>query len=66
MTDAAARFDAIHARSLADPESFWGEAAADLSWTRPYERVLDASRPPFYRWFPGGGLNICFNALDRR
>jgi len=65
MTDAAARFDAIHARSLADPESFWGEAAADLSWTRPYERVLDASRPPFYRWFPGGGLNICFNALDR-
>ena len=65
MTDAAARFDAIHARSLADPEGFWGEAAANLHWTRPYERVLDASRPPFYRWFPGGGLNICFNALDR-
>jgi len=65
MTDAAARFDAIHARSLADPEGFWGEAAADLTWTRPYTRVLDASRPPFYRWFPGGGLNICFNALDR-
>jgi len=65
MTDAAARFDAIHARSLADPEGFWGEAATDLTWTRPYARVLDASRPPFYRWFPGGGLNICFNALDR-
>jgi propionyl-CoA synthetase len=65
MTDAAARFDAIYARSLADPEGFWGEAAADLAWTRPYARVLDASRPPFYRWFPGGGLNICFNALDR-
>ncbi|HLZ66727.1 MAG TPA: propionyl-CoA synthetase [Aliidongia sp.] len=65
MTDTAARFDAIHARSLDDPEGFWGEAAADLVWTRPYARVLDASRPPFYRWFPGGGLNICFNALDR-
>ena len=63
--DAAARFDAIHARSLRDPEGFWGEAAADLVWTRPYDRVLDASRPPFYRWFPGGRLNICFNALDR-
>ena len=63
--DAAARFDAIHARSLRDPEGFWGEAAADLVWTRPYARVLDASRPPFYRWFPEGGLNICFNALDR-
>ena len=65
MIDAAARFDAIHARSLADPDGFWGEAAADLVWTRPYDRVLDASRPPFHRWFPGGGLNICFNALDR-
>jgi len=65
MTDAAARFDAIHARSLADPEGFWGEAAADLVWTQPYTRVLDAGRPPFYRWFPGGRLNICFNALDR-
>jgi propionyl-CoA synthetase len=65
MTDVAARFDAIHARSLADPEGFWGDAAVDLAWTRPYSRVLDATRPPFYRWFPGGGLNICFNALDR-
>ncbi len=63
--DAAARFDAIHARSLADPEGFWGEAAADLSWTRPWTRVLNDDRPPFYRWFPGGRLNICFNALDR-
>jgi propionyl-CoA synthetase len=63
--DALARFDAIHARSLADPEGFWGEAARDLAWTRPSGRVLDAGRAPFYRWFAGGGLNICFNALDR-
>ncbi len=63
--DAAARFDAIHARSLADPEGFWGAAAADLVWTQPWARVLDDSRPPFYRWFPGGRLNICYNALDR-
>jgi len=63
--DAADRFDAIHARSLGDPEGFWAAAAADLAWSRPWTRVLDASRPPFYRWFPGGHLNICFNALDR-
>jgi len=45
MTDAAARFDAIHARSPPDPDGFLGEAAADLAWTRPYDRVLDAGRP---------------------
>ena len=54
-----------HARSLADPEGFWGEAAAAIDWDRPYERVLDSSAAPFYRWFPGGMLNTCHNAADR-
>ena len=54
-----------HARSLADPEGFWGEAAAAIDWERPFERVLDTSHPPFYRWFPGGMLNTCHNAVDR-
>ena len=54
-----------HARSMADPEGFWGEAAAAIDWDRPYDRVLDSSRAPFYRWFPGGMLNTCHNAVDR-
>jgi len=54
-----------HARSLEDPEGFWGEAAAAIDCDRPFDRVLDASRPPFYRWFPGGMLNTCHNAVDR-
>ena len=54
-----------HARSLADPAGFWGEAAAAIDWDRPFDRVLDDSRPPFYRWFPGGMLNTCHNAVDR-
>ncbi|MBP1632807.1 MAG: acyl-CoA synthetase/AMP-acid ligase, partial [Acidobacteria bacterium] len=54
-----------HARSLADPEGFWGEAAAAIDWDRPYDRVLDSSGAPFYRWFPGGMLNTCHNAVDR-
>ena len=58
-------YDAAYARSLRDPEGFWGEAAADIRWTKKWERVLDDSRPPFYRWFSGGELNTCFNALDR-
>jgi propionyl-CoA synthetase len=52
-------------RSLSDPEGFWGEAAKDIDWYQPPGAVLDASRPPFYRWFPGGTLNTCFNAVDR-
>ncbi len=56
--------DAFH-RSLADPEGFWGEAAKAIDWYREPAAVLDAANPPFYRWFPGGLLNTCFNALDR-
>ena len=59
------RFDEIHARSLSDPEGFWAEAAQAIHWERPWERVLDDSRPPFYRWFAGGVMNTCYNALDR-
>jgi propionyl-CoA synthetase len=54
-----------HRRSLADPEGFWGEAAAAIDWERPWDRVLDRSREPLYRWFPGARLNTSWNALDR-
>lgn len=52
-------------RSLTDPEGFWADAAEDLHWERKWDRVLDDSQKPFYRWFVGGQLNTCYNALDR-
>jgi len=52
-------------RSLVDPDGFWGEAAGDITWINRPSQALDASDPPMYRWFPGGRLNMCFNALDR-
>jgi len=55
----------VHARSLSDPESFWAEAAKAIDWERRWDLVLDAKDAPFYRWFPGGRLNTCYNALDR-
>jgi propionyl-CoA synthetase len=58
-------FDEIYRRSLEQREEFWAEAAAEIDWTRPWERVLDDSRAPFYRWFAGARLNTCYNALDR-
>ncbi|MBI3453364.1 MAG: propionyl-CoA synthetase [Rhodospirillales bacterium] len=60
-----ATYAEIHARSLKDPEGFWGEVAGGIDWTRKWDRVLDAARAPFYRWFAGGELNTCWNALDR-
>jgi propionyl-CoA synthetase len=62
---AMGRFEEVYRRSLEDPEGFWAEAAAAIDWDEPWQRVLDDSRAPFYRWFSGGRLNTCHNALDR-
>ena len=59
------RYDEVFRRSIDAPEAFWSEAAEAIDWITPPERVLDRSRAPFYRWFPGGELNTCWNALDR-
>src|SRR6266540_11331 len=58
-------FEGIYRHSLDDPEDFWAGAAAAIDWDEPWQRVLDDSRAPFYRWFTGGRLNTCHNALDR-
>jgi len=64
MSDPGA-YARTYARSLADPQAFWSEAAELIEWIVPPAEVLDDSRLPFYRWFPGATLNTCFNALDR-
>ncbi|MEV1289810.1 propionyl-CoA synthetase [Micromonospora sp. NPDC049679] len=55
----------VHRRSLTDPDDFWLAAAKLIDWDRAPSRALDATNPPFYRWFPDGALNTCHNALDR-
>jgi propionyl-CoA synthetase len=59
------KFEIVHRRSIEQAEEFWAEAATGIEWDKPWERVLDASNAPFYRWFSGGRLNTCHNALDR-
>jgi propionyl-CoA synthetase len=58
-------YDEIYRQSIEEPETFWAEAARDIVWERPWEKVLDDSRAPLYRWFPGASLNTCYNAVDR-
>ncbi len=57
--------DLAYARWRRAPEPFWAEAAEAVSWYRRWNQVLDGSRAPFYRWFSGGVVNTCYNALDR-
>jgi propionyl-CoA synthetase len=58
-------FEQIYSESIDNPEAFWAGAAGDLTWSRRWDQVLDRSNPPFFRWFPGGELNTCYNAVDR-
>ncbi len=58
-------FNDTYTRSIDDPTGFWGDAATAIHWEKAPSQVLDDTSPPFYRWFPDGRLNTCFNALDR-
>jgi len=59
------RYAQFHRRSIEDREVFWREQSLLVDWQRPFDKVLDYSRPPFARWFPEGTLNLCDNAVDR-
>ncbi len=59
-----AEYHELHRRALDDPERFWGEIANELTWFKPWSRVLDWN-PPDAKWFVGARTNICFNAVDR-
>jgi propionyl-CoA synthetase len=58
-------YEEAYRRSLEDPQGFWGDASRLIDWNRQPNRILDHSNPPFTRWFVGGELNTCYNALDR-
>jgi len=57
-------YEDVYQRSLRDPEGFWAEQGEKIHWFKTWDRVLDSSNAPFYKWFPGGELNTCYNAID--
>lgn len=58
-------YQQAYQQSIHDPEGFWGNAAEAVTWIRKWDKVLDDSNAPFYRWFKGGVVNTCYNAVDR-
>lgn len=60
-----AKLETVHQRSVGQRDEFWRQEAARIHWQRPFDEVLDFSRPPFAKWFVGGQTNLCFNAVDR-
>lgn len=55
----------FHRQSVEEPDAFWREQAARIDWHRPFDQVCDHDQPPFAKWFVGGELNLCHNAVDR-
>ncbi len=55
----------MHARSLEDPEAFWGEVARELDWFSPWDRVCEFAAPDA-TWFGGATTNLCHNCVDRQ
>src|SRR3954470_9135520 len=61
----ASRYDEVHAHSLRDREAFWAEAAREIDWIPPAQKIFDPDMGAYGRWFAGAMVNTCYNALDR-
>jgi propionyl-CoA synthetase len=61
MTD---RYQTAYQQSIEDPAGFWRGPADTCHWFKTYDKVLNDDNKPFYRWFTGGSVNTCYNALD--
>ena len=57
-------YNATYQYAQNHPEEFWSEAAEQLVWQRRWDKVLDDNSSPFTKWFSGGKINTCYNALD--
>jgi acetyl-CoA synthetase len=58
-------YEDLYRQSVEDPERYWEQRAGELEWFKKWDKVLDDSNPPFYKWFVGAKTNIVYNALDR-
>ncbi len=57
-------YEKTYQYSVENREKYWAEEASKLRWSKPWDKVLDDSSKPFYKWFVGGKMNIITNAID--
>ncbi len=60
----ADKFNKIYQESIQDPEKFWQNVSEDIFWFKKPTKILNKSKPPFYKWFEDGVTNTCYNAID--
>ncbi len=58
-------YEELYDWSIKNPQEFWSDQANELGWYEPWQKVLDDSQAPFYKWFVGAKTNIVHNAIDR-
>ncbi|MDP2821560.1 MAG: propionate--CoA ligase [Sulfuritalea sp.] len=59
------KYAEFYKRSIEQPEAFWSDEAKLVDWHKPPQTIRDYSKPPFVKWFSGGEINLCYNAVDR-
>jgi hypothetical protein len=57
-------FKTHYKNSIETPTEFWTEQSKNIDWFENFNTCLDSSNIPFYKWFKGGKLNVCYNAID--
>src|SRR3954447_7920369 len=65
MTANGSRYRDVCRRARDDPKGFWAEAAREIDWIRPADKVFDPDAGVYGRWFVGAECNTCHNAVDR-
>lgn len=58
-------YNDLYQQSINDPDQFWGDAAEELHWYKKWDQVINLQAKPVPRWFEGGEINTCYNAIDR-
>ena len=65
MDARTSRYHDVYAHWQRSPEVFWAEAAAEIDWYEKPKKIFDKDAGIYGRWFAGGVVNTCYNALDR-
>lgn len=61
----SSRYLEVYGAWQADPHAFWAQAAREIDWIKPPQKIFDPDGGVYGHWFPDATCNTCYNALDR-